>query len=99
MHIVVYPQKNGLYRIQIFTKPEVPLVGPLLDGMLVDKSVLAPLVRMTAINANRAVRYKQQGYKKPFSTRKDLIDDIVNKYVTSRNLKYQTFLQPLFFDQ
>lgn len=96
---MVYPQKNGLFRIQIFTKPEVPLVGPLMDGMLVDKSVLAPLVRMTAINANRAVRYKQQGYKKPFSTRKDLIDEIVNKFVTSKNTTYHSFLQPLFFDQ
>lgn len=29
--------------------------------MIVDKKSLAPLVRMTAINANKAVRYKQQG--------------------------------------
>lgn len=67
--------------------------------MIIDKSVLAPLVRMTAINAYKAVRYKQQGYKKPYSTRKDMIDDIVQKYVSNRNAKYLTFLQPLFQDQ
>src|SRR3989338_4974602 len=65
VHIVVYPLDNGLFRVQIFTKEDVsPVIGPLLDGMVVEKRVLAPLVRQTAINANRAVRYKQEGYKR-----------------------------------
>lgn len=35
------------------------LFGPLLDGMLMNKRLLPVLVRQTAINANRIVRFTQ----------------------------------------
>ena len=54
--IIIYPLKNSLYRINIDRKPDIPLFGPLFDGAIVDGSILASLVRATAINAGRAKR-------------------------------------------
>lgn len=59
VHIVIYPLKYPMFRVQIFTKPEVGLFGPLMDGMVIDKAHLPSLVRLTAINANKTVRYNQ----------------------------------------
>jgi hypothetical protein len=98
VHIVIYPLKDPLFRIQIFSKPEVPSFGPLMDGMIVDKKSLAPLVRMTAVNANKAVRYNTDGYNKPYPTRRALINEIIDRYKMS-NMKNEDFLKPLFFDQ
>ena len=41
--------------------------GPLCDGMVVTGFALGFLVRISAINANRAVRYAQPGYTRSFS--------------------------------
>ena len=84
VHIIIYPLVNGLFRIQIRRKEEkVPLFGPLLDGMTVPKSILAPLVRLTALNANRSVRYNTPGYTRPFLARKKYIEDIISRYSLS----------------
>lgn len=46
--------------------PQDPVYGPLVDGMVVPKSLLGPLVRATAVNAGRLSRegftahYKQR---------------------------------------
>lgn len=86
VHIIIYPLKNGLFRIQIYRKEEkVPLFGPLMNGMVVTKENLAPLVRLTAINANRAVRYNTQGYAHPYPTRKKYIADIISRYAIENN--------------
>ncbi|EDV29843.1 uncharacterized protein TRIADDRAFT_20339, partial [Trichoplax adhaerens] len=61
--IVIYPLKNGLYRIQIDKKPEIPLFGPLFDGAVISKSILPVLVRATAINASRAKRSQLPLYR------------------------------------
>lgn len=98
VHIVVSPLKDPFYRIQIFTKPEVPLFGPLTHGMIVDKMALAPLVRMTAINANKAVRYSTEGYNKPYPTRRAYVNEISERFKMN-NVKNEDFLKPLFFDQ
>ena len=68
-HIVVYPLSNGLFRIQVYRKENIQIFGPLIHGMCVNKELLAPLVRQTAINANRYVRYSTEGYTRPFPTR------------------------------
>ena len=68
-HIIVYPLPNGLFRIQIYRKENVQPFGPLVHGMCVNKELLVPLVRQTAINANRYVRYNTGGYIRPFPTR------------------------------
>jgi len=71
---------SGLYRIGIFTKPSVPPFGPLQDGMVVRGAVLGALVRLTALNANRAIRYATAGYGRPLPTRRNYIQDILNKH-------------------
>jgi hypothetical protein len=72
---------SGLYRISVFTKPSVPPFGPLQDNMVVRGDVLGALVRLTALNANRAIRYATAGYGRPFPTRRKYIDDILAKHV------------------
>ncbi len=91
VHIVIYPLANQLYRIQIHTKKGVvPPFGPLQDGMVVTGEVLGPMVRATALNANRARRYSTPGYGRPYPTRKKAIDEIVQRH--SMRLPPQEFL-------
>jgi len=52
--------------------------------MVVSKTVLAPLARMTAINANRAVRSLKKENKKPLPFRASLIREICERYRTDR---------------
>lgn len=98
MNIVIYPLKFGLFRVQIFSKPEVPIFGPLVDGMLIDKKALGPLVRQTAMNAQRACRcagsYHKE-YKKPFPARKEMIEEIIQKFTPTEPL-YKMYLEPFF---
>ncbi|XP_033736327.1 ral GTPase-activating protein subunit alpha-1-like isoform X2 [Pecten maximus] len=54
--IIIYPLTNGLYRVQINKKPEIPYFGPVFDGAILDRKVLPGLVRATAINASRVKR-------------------------------------------
>jgi hypothetical protein len=68
-HIIVYPLSNGMFRIQVYRKENVVLFGPLQHGMCVNKRLLSSLVRQTAINANRYVRYNSGSYTRPFATR------------------------------
>ena len=43
--------------------------------MIVNKAMLAPLARLTAVNANRAVRALKKENKRPFPFRAGLIRD------------------------
>ena len=52
--IVVSPLPNGLFSIRVNRDPKVRFFGPLLDGMVVSRAVLGPLVRVTAMHAYRA---------------------------------------------
>jgi len=79
-HIIVYPLPNGLFRVQIYKKDTVPLFGPLLHGMVVGKKLLPILVRQTAIQANRYVRYNTEGYTRPYPTRRRNLNEIVQRY-------------------
>ncbi|CAI2195105.1 5398_t:CDS:10, partial [Funneliformis geosporum] len=51
--IVISPLPNGLYNVDIYRDSKIPPFGPLLHGMIISRSVLGPLVRMTAIQAYR----------------------------------------------
>jgi len=79
-HIIVYPLPNGLFRVQVYRKDNVQIFGPLLHGMCVNKKLLPILVRQTAINANRYVRYNSDVYTRPFPTRKRALDEIVDRF-------------------
>eukprot|EP00730_Choanoeca_flexa_P013312 TRINITY_DN5183_c0_g1_i1.p1 TRINITY_DN5183_c0_g1~~TRINITY_DN5183_c0_g1_i1.p1 ORF type:complete len:1047 (+),score=239.40 TRINITY_DN5183_c0_g1_i1:1-3141(+) len=58
--IVIYPMTNGLFRIQLLFKTQLPrLIGPLFDGAVVDATSLPHLVRATAINADRLLRLQK----------------------------------------
>ncbi|ETO28314.1 hypothetical protein RFI_08821 [Reticulomyxa filosa] len=57
VNIVIYPLQNGLFRIQIHKKGNVANFGPLTNNMVVRQHVLAPLVRLTALEANRTVQF------------------------------------------
>jgi hypothetical protein len=54
--------------------------GPLQHGMVLSKALLPALVRQTAINANTASRKAADMYGKPFSTRVDLVKEIIVRY-------------------
>jgi hypothetical protein len=72
---------GGLYRISVFSKASVPPFGPLQDGMVVRGELLPALVRLTALNANRAIRYSTAGYGRPYPTRRKYINDILAKHM------------------
>jgi hypothetical protein len=83
VHIVAYPLPTGLFRIRIHTKEgsNIPPFGPLLNNMVVSAHVLGDLVRQTAVQATRVVRFMQTGYRRPFPTRKELIDEVATRSV------------------
>lgn len=78
--IVIYPVASlpDFYRVQIIRKPDVPLFGPLFDGSVVHATLLAPLVRATAINASRAQRTNVQYYHHFFEERAKCIESIIS---------------------
>jgi len=98
VHIIVYPLCNGLYRIQVRQKPNVAAFGPLQDGMVVSKAVLAPLVRTTSINAHYAVKYlnEEKGRrKKPYPLRSDIITEMYNRYRSQKT--FEEYFSDLYF--
>jgi hypothetical protein len=78
--IIVYPVDSRLFRVQIMKKDDIPLFGPLMDGVLVHKQALADAVRITAVNANRMRLYRREGFKRAYLNRQDRIDEIVSRY-------------------
>ncbi|ETO25770.1 hypothetical protein RFI_11371 [Reticulomyxa filosa] len=54
--IIIYPLSNGLFRVQVHKKVNVGNFGPLINNMIVRQHLLAPLVRLTALEANRTVQ-------------------------------------------
>lgn len=77
--LVIYPVQTlpDYYRVHISRKPEVPFFGPLYSGSVVHMSVLAGLVRATAVNASRAIRLNVPFYQHFFEERARYIDTIV----------------------
>jgi hypothetical protein len=81
IHIIVYPQTSGLYRVDVLVKEKnTPVFGPICHGMLLNERVLGTLVRLTAINGNRIVRGMSTGYMKPYIARKKLINELTERY-------------------
>jgi len=80
VHIVVYPLASGFYRVQIIKKSETYYFGPLQNEMVVTEELLPFLCLSTAINAYRAVRNSQEGYKNAAAARRDLIKQIADRH-------------------
>jgi len=76
-HIIIYPLRNGLFRIQIAQKKNVSLMGPLIHNMVVRKEILPELCRQTAIIANAVSRNSFEG---PFEQRYKRLHDMNQKY-------------------
>ncbi|ETW09486.1 hypothetical protein, variant [Aphanomyces invadans] len=84
VQVVLFPLKHntydGLVLVEVLTKPNVPLFGPLMTGMVVTQSELPDLVRQTVMNANRACRQQTQWYMAPYTTRRKLIEEVIERY-------------------
>lgn len=94
-HLVVYPLPNGLFRIQTFQKEKIPFFGPLTDGMVVNKQILCPLLRQTALNGNKRARFiTTKGYQRPFPARNALIKEVIHRYSVSK--VFEDFLSNFF---
>jgi len=83
-HVVIYPLPNGLFRIQIHRKEKISFFGPLVDGMVVSKRILCPLIRQTAINASKRARSLSKFYQKPFPTRNAFIKDNILRHKANK---------------
>lgn len=94
--IAIYPMLTfqGYYRIQISSKPDVPIFGPLFDNCIVHQTSLASLVRATAINASRAKRSKLPYYQLHFEERNRLIDTIIQNH--KENVCFEDFAVQLY---
>lgn len=104
VHIIVYPLRNGLYRIIIHKKkdknePNNPLVkffGPLLTGMVVPMQILPILLRCTAINARMNITNKNLKIINPIRQRRESLKKIINTYkISSKNYDLKSELLQL----
>ncbi len=93
-HIIIYPMRTGLYRVQIERKKDweqkrefVQFFGPLITGMQIPMETLGALVRYTAINARRSITFKQLRMPNPMSERRKTLEKIVAKYAVQARTK------------
>ncbi|XP_065562907.1 ral GTPase-activating protein subunit alpha-1-like [Artemia franciscana] len=78
--IIIYPLPNGLFRIQVSKKQDIPFIGPLFNESIVDKSCLPGLVRATALNASRAKRSLLPLYQTFFEERNYALQSLVEQF-------------------
>ncbi|XP_012156617.1 probable Rho GTPase-activating protein CG5521 isoform X1 [Ceratitis capitata] len=81
--IVVYPLKNGLFRVTVNRKPEVPWFGPLANESVVSGACLATLIRATAINASRAKRAAMPLFQQYYEERNRSLESVSSRYKES----------------
>ncbi|XP_049848258.1 uncharacterized protein LOC126313351 [Schistocerca gregaria] len=92
-HIIIFPLKNGLFRLGVAKKRNVGSFGPLIHGMVVTKSILPLLARCTAIMANMVVRDKQDSYVSQYLIRRSAF---ANAY-GSPSLPYASTVKMLIY--
>lgn len=63
VHVIIYPLQNGLYRIQIKKKDQIPSFGPLVDGALVSPQLLPLLVMIRRVFV--FVFYRKNRFARP----------------------------------
>ncbi|XP_017873738.1 PREDICTED: probable Rho GTPase-activating protein CG5521 isoform X1 [Drosophila arizonae] len=81
--IVVYPLRNGLFRVTVNRKPEVPWFGPLANESVVSGACLATLIRATAINASRTKRAALPLYQQFYEERNRSLESVSSRYKES----------------
>ncbi|CAH1959125.1 unnamed protein product [Acanthoscelides obtectus] len=93
--IYLHLLSTGLFRIH-FQGPtgRVGLASPLVDGMVVSRRSLGPLVRYTTLNMARRRRLDSDSYQPPHLRRRLKIQEIVQKY--KRDMSTPELLTYLF---
>jgi hypothetical protein len=91
-HVIIYPLANGLFRIQVGSKKDLPDISPLIHNMVVPKELLPTLVRETIIVARLVATTTLQGYSSPFQTRKVRFAEFREKH-SELTQNYQKFLE------
>jgi len=79
--IFLQPLASGLIRVKLAGHVgKMNLATPLVDGMVVSRRALGPLVRQTALNMCRRKRLEADTYQPPHVRRKHRIQELVQKY-------------------
>lgn len=93
--IFIHALKSGLYRIHLKgPASRINVATPLVDGMVVSRRVLGPLVRQTALNMAKRRRLDQESYQLPHVRRKLKIQELASRY--RAELKASEFYTALF---
>ncbi|KAK4886376.1 hypothetical protein RN001_002647 [Aquatica leii] len=72
----------------------VGLASPLVDGMIVSRRAIGPLVRYTSINMSRRRRLDSDNYQPPYVKRRVKVQEMVQKY--KREMTQQKLFTYLF---
>ncbi|CAG9819469.1 unnamed protein product [Phaedon cochleariae] len=79
--IFLHLLSTGLFRVHLQGPTgRVSLASPLVDGMVVSRRALGPMVRHTALNMARRRRLDSDSYQPPHLRRRIKIQEIVQKY-------------------
>ncbi|XP_065324936.1 ral GTPase-activating protein subunit alpha-1-like isoform X2 [Gordionus sp. m RMFG-2023] len=97
--IIIYPVvEYNLFSIRIINNrirdKEQLNFGPLFDGAIVDESCLAPLVRQTALNANRYIKSQNKSFQHNFVARSNCLNNIISHHKlpsSFENLVFSSF--------
>jgi len=79
--IFIHPLASGLLRVKLSGHiGKMNFATPLVDGMVVSRRAVGPLVRQTALNMCRRKRLEADTYQPPHVRRKLKIQEMVQKY-------------------
>ncbi|KAJ1651896.1 hypothetical protein IWQ61_007643 [Dispira simplex] len=79
--IIIHPLNRDMCGVRIYKEHNVPNFGPLLDGTVVPWFAIGPLVRTTAVQAQRLMYSKRiPNAPIPFSSRKAEIANLIEKH-------------------
>ncbi|XP_034250605.1 ral GTPase-activating protein subunit beta isoform X1 [Thrips palmi] len=81
--IFLHALPSGLLRVKLQgPQGRMSLATPLVDGMVVSRRALGPLVRQTALNMCRRRRLDNDSYQPPHVRRRLKVQELVSKYRT-----------------
>ena len=79
--IFIHELKSGLLRINVKGYGNrLTVSSPLVDGMIVSRRALGPLVRQTSLNVASRKRLEQENYQPSHVRRKNKIQELAHKY-------------------
>ncbi|KER29308.1 hypothetical protein T265_04053 [Opisthorchis viverrini] len=78
--IIISPLSTGLFRVDVRRESMVGFFGPIVHSAVLDACVLPGLVRATAINASRAIRAVNPGYRPHYEERAASLKQIISRY-------------------